>query len=418
MRFKVLLIEDNESSVRVLKRVIGKANLDVVLANTLAQAKVIFETTSPELYLCAVVGYCLPDAPHGQAINYTISAFIPTIVITSEVEEDIRENILAKSVVDYIPKQNAQMFEYLSRLLIRLEKNKQIGVLVVDKSRHNRGIQSSLLARHNFITYDTSSAKQALDLLMRHPLIKLMLVEEELADSSGLELVSEARKRYDKDQLSIIGLSTNTSSSLFAQFIKSGANDFLRKPYCHEEFFCRIVQNVEHIEQIEAIRRAANSDYLTGLPNRRHFFNKVSHSLQREQAPMSLALIDLDNFKLINDSFGHDYGDVVLKEVSKMIVRHFSPFHYSRFGGEEFCIFMAEVDHGQAIKLLDAFRDAVSKKIIKSKGISHSCTLSIGVTSRANKKIESMLTIADEHLYSAKAQGRNRVIGDTATKLK
>ncbi|MEP4891198.1 MAG: diguanylate cyclase [Aliiglaciecola sp.] len=414
MRFKVLLIEDDESSVRVLKRVIGKANLDVVLANTLAQAKIIFETTSPELYLCAVVGYSLPDAPHGQAINFTINAFIPTIVITSEVEEDIRENILAKSIVDYIPKQNAQMFEYLNRLLVRLEKNKQIGVLVVDKSRHNRGILSSLLGRHNFITFDTSSAAQALDLLQRHPLIKLMLVEEELADTKGLELVSEARKLYDKDQLSIIGLSTNTHSSLLAQFIKSGANDFLRKPYCHEEFFCRIVQNVEHIEQIEAIRRAANSDYLTGLPNRRHFFNKVNHTIHRGQAPMSLALIDLDNFKLINDSFGHDYGDVVLKEVSKMIIRHFSSFHYSRFGGEEFCIFMAQTGQSEAIELLNSFRHEISQKVIKSKGISHSCTLSIGVTSRASKKIESMLSIADEHLYNAKAQGRNRVIGDPA----
>ncbi|GAA6184511.1 diguanylate cyclase [Aliiglaciecola sp. NS0011-25] len=412
MKFKVLLIEDSESSVRVLKRVIGKANLDVVLANTLAQAKIIFETTSPELYLCAVVGYSLPDAPHGQAINFTIDAFIPTIVITSGVEEDIRENILAKPVVDYIPKQNAQMFEYLSRLLIRLEKNKQIGVLLVDKSRRDRNKQSSLIARHNFITYEASSAEQALTLLQRHPLIKLMLVEEQLADTTGLELVSEARKLYDKDQLSIIGLSTNMSASLLSQFIKSGANDFLRKPYCHEEFFCRIVQNVEHIEQIEAIRQAANSDYLTGLPNRRHFFNKVNNTIHRGQAQMSLALIDLDNFKLINDSFGHDFGDVVLKEVSKIIVRHFSSFHFSRFGGEEFCIFMANVDHAHAVELLNAFREDVSKKIIKSKGISHSCTLSVGVTSRASKKIESMLTVADEHLYKAKAQGRNRVIGD------
>lgn len=412
MKFKVLLIEDGESSMRVLKRVIGKANLDVVVANSLAQAKLIFNTTSPELYLCAVVDYNLPDAPHGQAINFTIDAFIPTIVITDEVDEDVREKILAKPVVDYIPKQNAQMFEYLSRLLIRLEKNKQIGVLLVDKSRVNRNKKSALLSRHNFITFEAASSEQALHTLQRHPLIKLMLVEEELADELGIELVSEARKLYDKDQLSIIGLSPSNSSSLLARFIKSGANDFLRKPYCHEEFFCRVVQNVEHIEQIDAIRRAANSDYLTGLPNRRHFFNQVNSTLIRGQASMSLALIDLDNFKSINDTYGHDFGDVVLKEVSRMIVRHFSRFHFSRFGGEEFCIFLANVGQKEAIDLLNTFREDVSNKIIKSKGITHSCTLSIGVTSLPSKKIESMLTIADEHLYKAKANGRNQVVGD------
>lgn len=413
MKFKVLLIEDSASSMRVLKRVIGKANLDVVTATSLAEAKVIFENTSPEAYLCAVIDYTLPDAPDGEAIDYAIDAFIPAVVITGRMDEDIREHILAKPVVDYIPKQNAQMFEYLSRLLTRLEKNKRIGVLVVDDSRLSRNKMSSLLTRHNFITYTASGAKEGLEILSENPSIKLLITDENMPDMSGVELVAAARKRYDKDQLSIIGVSSDRSPSLLASFIKSGANDYLNKPYCHEEFFCRIVQNVEHIEQIEAIRKAANSDYLTGLPNRRHFFNQVENTIKRGLNCMSMALIDLDHFKSVNDTFGHDFGDTVLKEVARIIIRHFSRFHVSRFGGEEFCIFLPNVELQQASELLNNFRQAVSEKVIKSKGVSHTCTLSIGLTSKAGKTIETMLTVADEHLYEAKAQGRNCVIGDS-----
>ncbi|GAB5381376.1 MAG: diguanylate cyclase [Aliiglaciecola sp.] len=412
MKFKVLLIEDSEASMRVLKRVIGKANLDVVTASSLAEAKIIFENTSPESYLCAVIDYTLPDAPDGEAIDYAINAFIPAVVITGRIDEDVRDHILSKNVVDYIPKQNAQIFEYLSRLLSRLEKNKQIGVLVVDDSRVSRSKMTSLLTRHNFITHSASGAKEALEILSDTPQIKLMITDQNMPDMSGIELVAEARKLYGKDELSIIGVSSDRSPALLARFIKSGANDYLTKPYCHEEFFCRIVQNVEHIEQIEAIRRAANSDYLTGLPNRRHFFNQVSTTMRRGLECMSLALIDLDHFKSINDTYGHDYGDVVLKEVAKIITRHFSSFHVSRFGGEEFCIFLGNVEHQQAHQLLEAFRQDVENKVIRSRSLKHSCTLSIGLTSNADKKIETMLSVADEHLYKAKANGRNQVVGD------
>lgn len=412
MKFKVLLIEDSEASMRVLKRVIGKANLDVITANSLAEAKVIFENTSPESYLCAVVDYTLPDAPDGEAIDYAIDAFIPVVVITGRIDEDVRDHILSKNVVDYIPKQNAQIFEYLSRLLGRLEKNKHIGVLVVDDSRVSRSKMVSLLSRHNFLTYSASGAKEALQILRDNSQIKLMITDQNMPDMSGIELVAEARKLYNKDELSIVGVSSDSSPALLARFIKSGANDYLTKPYCHEEFFCRVVQNVEHIEQIDAIRRAANSDYLTGLPNRRHFFNQVATSMRRGLNEMSLALIDLDYFKSINDTYGHDFGDIVLKEIAKIITRHFSRFHVSRFGGEEFCIFFRDVGQQKAFELLEEFRKDVEKKVFKSRNVNHSCTLSIGLTSVANKKIEAMLSVADQHLYDAKANGRNQIVGD------
>ena len=197
-----------------------------------------------------------------------------------------------------------------------------------------------------------------------------------------------------------------------ARFIKSGANDYLTKPYCHEEFFCRVLQNVEHVEHIEAIRRAANSDYLTGLPNRRHFFGRVDSILKRAPAQMMLALIDLDHFKSVNDNYGHDCGDYVLKEVAKSIASHFSQYCVARFGGEEFCVFLPDTDPKQAYELMEAFRQDISAKVFHFDNRDFNCTLSIGLTAKFEKTIESMLKSADEHLYKAKELGRNQVVTD------
>lgn len=412
MRYKVLVVENNASSMRILKRVVGKAQLQVVSASSLYEAKHIFANSSPETFLCSIINYSLPDARQGEAIDFAIDSFIPVIVITSSMDDQIREHVLSKSVIDYIPKENAQVFEYLSVLLSRLKRNKNIGVLVLDSSRTSRNNMIELLRRHNFITYEATRSDEAMDLLEMHPDIKLVITDEVIADMSGVELVAKLRKSYEKDELSIVGLSSSRSSALLARFIKSGANDYLNKPFCHEEFFCRILQNVEHVEHIDAIRRAANLDYLTGLPNRRHFFSQVESRIKRGVKNKVLALIDLDHFKSVNDNYGHDCGDLVLKKVSKVLSSHFKRFHISRFGGEEFCVFLPDMELDSAVELLDRFRQDLSKQEIKCGDQIITCSTSIGVTQQFNRTIESMLSVADEHLYVAKASGRNRVISD------
>lgn len=412
MKYKVLLIEHDASSLRVLKRVIGKSNLDVVSATTLTQAKAIFSTTPPEAYLCAVVDYSLPDAPNGEAIDFALDSFVPVIVITSSTQEDVREHILSKAVIDYIPKQNAQIYDYLSRLLQRLQKNKGVGVLVVDTSRRRRAAMISLLQRHNFDTHELAKPEQILDYLSTYSNIRLMIIDNQLGDIVGIDVVADVRKHFHKDTLSIIGSSEQQSPTVLANFLKSGADDYLAKPYCHEEFFVRVMQNVEYLEQIALIRKTANADYLTGLPNRRHFFNQVHEQLRRSHTNHTLALMDLDLFKTINDTYGHDHGDVVLKEFSKLLEKHFGKFCISRFGGEEFCVFIVDMDEAQALPLFEDFRLAVSEKKFTRKGVVVNCTVSIGVTSKFKKKVESMLGYADENLYRAKDAGRNQVVSD------
>ena len=332
--------------------------------------------------------------------------------MTGRLDDETREHILTKAVADYIPKENAQVYDYLSRLLARLEKNKHIGVLVVDASRSNRTKMTSLLRRHNFETYEADSAEHGLVQLHQRAGIQLVITDAKLTDMKGTEFVAGLRKSVTKEQLAIIGVSDGKSSKLSARFLKSGANDFLHKPFYLEEFLARITQNVEYLENVEAIRRAANSDYLTGLPNRRHFFYSVNHESRNQPEHQAVALIDLDFFKKINDTYGHDAGDKVLKDVAKVLASQFSDVFVSRFGGEEFCIYLPNCSPEIVLDRLECFRQTISEKNIRFQQQTLKVTTSIGVTLKSRKNLEAMLAAADALLYEAKSAGRNQVISD------
>ena len=271
---------------------------------------------------------------------------------------------------------------------------------------------TALLRRHNFITFEAVNAEQGIDLLRSNSNIKLAIIDENMPGMSGIQMISELRKSYSKDDLGIIGISSDTKSGLSARFIKSGATDYLHKPYCHEEFFCRIMQNVERLENIETIKRVANSDYLTGLPNRRHFFTRVSAIQQILPKSQSLAIIDIDHFKTVNDTYGHDCGDYTLKELAKLVAEYFADYTAARFGGEEFCVYFSNTSPEQVLQILENFRKAIERKTLTFEKQSLSCTVSIGVTHKSKGGINAMLRLADEHLYSAKNNGRNLIVGD------
>lgn len=409
----VLIIEDSLSSMKMMRDLLIKAKLNPICAQNLTEAKYVFSSSSPESFLCAIVDYDLPDAPRGQAIDFTLRSFLPTIVVARHLDDDIREVILKKDIIDYITKENEQVYEYLSRLLSRLEKNKKVGVLVVDALRSRRTAMVSLLRRHNFITFESADAEQALATMQKFSIIKLLIVDDEgLPRVSGIELLSLLRREYKKEDLAFIGMTLLKKPGLSARYIKSGANDFLLKPYCHEEFFSRVMQHVEYMENIELIRRAADSDFLTGLPNRRYFFEKVETHQKHKPQRQALAILDIDHFKAINDTYGHDCGDYSLKEIAKLVAIHFADFTAARFGGEEFCVYFANQDPSHAHQALEQFRTALATKVFKFEKNTFHCTVSIGLTHQTKDGISGMIRLADKHLYLAKNNGRNQIATD------
>lgn len=176
--------------------------------------------------------------------------------------------------------------------------------------------------------------------------------------------------------------------------------------------------NAIHYQKMISFEEAATTDFLTGLNNRRQLIRvgiPLVEVAGRTHTPLVVAMFDIDHFKRINDTYGHDAGDLVLKNIASLLKQRFrSSDIVSRYGGEEFCVVALNLDAEKAFVLFDSFREAVARQITcLPDGRELVVTISIGVSTVSSAHLEEMISRADDSLYRAKSLGRNRVvIGD------
>jgi len=165
-------------------------------------------------------------------------------------------------------------------------------------------------------------------------------------------------------------------------------------------------------EQRKKTEELANQDFLTGLNNRRHFF-ELSESLfenaKRGNLSISVAMFDIDFFKKVNDAFGHAAGDFVIKSVSDILSQNLRKADIiARFGGEEFCLLLHCKGSDDAYTVIDKLRLLIEQHSFVFEGKKIIVTISAGLTSRLEESLDGMIKQADEMLYKAKKNGRNR----------
>ena len=357
----------------------------------------------------AIIDYRLPDGDNGEAVDYAFELKIPTIVITAKIDDELRENILSKNIVDYFQKDAALTFDYIDRMLSRLDRNPEYSVLVVDDSSTARVKLVRLLKRHRFKVLEAANGREALEIVDQDDTVKVIITDHEMPEMDGIELTRELRIKYQKDDIAIIGISSKGNSAMSARFLKYGANDFLTKPFCEEEFYCRLSHNIDSLEQLWQIKKSANTDFLTQLNNRRHLSEIVEGFGNYGKKSINLAMLDIDHFKRINDGFGHDVGDLALQQLSAIMKKHFTADVPARFGGEEFCIVSENLPPMQFRDKLEEFRLEVQNTPLVHNGQDIKFTVSIGAV-YSKKSLADMLVDADTLLYKAKKTGRNKVI--------
>ncbi|WP_462146151.1 GGDEF domain-containing response regulator [Pseudoalteromonas gelatinilytica] len=410
MTRRILIIEDTPTIARVQKHIAQKVGYEADIAGSLAEAK---ELIGKHSYFCAVVDFILPDAPTGEAVPCTIAADIPTIVMTGNLDETTRNIVEKHPIIDYITKENKQAYQYLEKQLARLPRNEQILVLVVDDSAATRHHICNLLTRHKYQTLEAVDGIDALRVLAENPSIAVIITDNEMPNMNGDELCVEIRRLYSNDEKAVIGISAYDTLHLSTRFLKSGADDYLRKPFNNEEFYCRLSQNVDMLENIKTIRLQANTDYLTKLPNRRYFFGEANSHLKAAKlanTSVSLAMIDIDYFKSINDNYGHDAGDEVLKGLSQCMAKYFEENLVGRFGGEEFAVYFADQDANESLQRLEKFRLFVEKHSPEFSKDRIKFTLSIGFHNGPVYSLDELIKQADLKLYQAKESGRNKLV--------
>ncbi len=422
-KFNVLLLEPDANYALALRRIIEEnLSVDVTIVRTIQIAKSLLEK-SPNQFFISITSVLNLDSSAFEKVDLLGEFNLPVIAIVKNYEDEMRDQLIKRHVIDYVVKDNTFDHSYICDLIARVYKNIDIKVLIVDDSKVSRFIMARELALQKFEVKHASSGTEALAQLKAHPDIKLVLVDNQMPNMDGYTFAAKVRELYSKDELIIIGISGSADPRMAVKFLKAGANDFIAKPFNYEMLLCRITQNLDMLDAVNLAKELSNTDFLSGLYNRRYFFEYGNKLLNKhlqlanpasdtsDTPPLTVMMMDIDFFKKINDRYGHDVGDEVIKNFSTLLKAHFADDLVARIGGEEFAVVSQSALHAKNYDCINDFRLAVANQTIRVKEHLLRYTCSIGVTNSLGRNLDEMVVNADKHLYKAKHSGRNQVSG-------
>jgi len=295
-------------------------------------------------------------------------------------------------------------------------------ILIADDDTISRHLLEQTLKRWRHDVVVTTDGWQAWEALQKGD-SHLVIADWMMPRLNGLELCQKVRQAGMDRYVYIILLTARGRKQDVVEGLAAGADDYVVKPFDRDELQVRIhageriVSLEERLREIQRkLERLAITDDLTGLLNRRAAMQRLEEEfarVQREGYALSCIILDLDHFKLINDTYGHRVGDEVLRELAKRM--HSSCRSYdilARYGGEEFLTILPRVSLTQAAQIAERIRHSFSSEPVEWQGISVSVKASFGVAEvveNAAESPESLVIRADRALYRAKGEGGNCV---------
>jgi len=320
---------------------------------------------------------------------------------------------LLREIIETVPSKTAPLAQ---------APGQDFKILVVDDSPIYRKLVEQSLSKEPHSVLFAKNGRDALEVFAEHQ-PPLVITDWTMPDISGLELCQRIRHDFQQQYAYLILVTSNTNKEQVIEGLAAGADDYLTKPFHPGELVARVGVGRRMIElhrQVEAKNRQleelALTDPLTGLPNRRAidvWVNPQLSAAARHDFPIWVVIADLDHFKRINDTYGHDAGDTVLKRFSELLKSNTRQSNMcGRFGGEEFLLVLTHVDRSQAKVAVDRIRRCFESEEFSFGGGTTTVTASFGVAGfhgRQPPAFNSLVTQADAALYAAKSGGRNRV---------
>jgi len=298
------------------------------------------------------------------------------------------------------------------------KKNTDITVLIVDDDLSVRNTMDEYIASAGFSTLAASSAEEALELIEKNN-FAVVITDIRLPGLGGLELTKVIKQKNGSDVIVVTGYSDDYS---YEEAINIGASDFVIKPVRLEELLLRLRRvlkerqlSTERTRMMQKLQKLATTDGLTKLYNSRSFYSQLELEVDRYNRykhPLSLLLLDIDNFKEFNDNFGHLEGDKVLVRFSQIIKSCLRTNDSAyRYGGEEFTVILPETNGDEAKTVAQRIRSSLeTEKFEPVPDRNAKITISIGVTQYFPKEeLSAFIRRADKAMYLSKKNGRNRV---------
>ena len=457
MSARVLVVDDVLANVRLMEARLTAEYFDVMTAMSGAEALDICERAQCDILLLDVM---MPEMD-GFEVCRRLKAnpkthHIPVIMVTALDQPSDRVRGLEAGADDFLTKPVSDVALIARvRSLVRLKMitdelrlravtSREIGIqdpapdalaeagrhgkiLIVDDRRSSYERIAGALAAEHAVDVETNpheslfhAADGAYDLL---------IVSLGLENFDGLRLCSQVRSLERTRNLPILVVAEAEDNARLLRGLEIGVNDYLVRPIDKNEMFARVRTQIRKKRYSERLRdnfqlsmEMAITDSLTSLHNRRYMESHLGTLVDEAAArgkPLSLLILDIDYFKSINDGYGHDAGDDVLREFATRVRKAIRGIDLAcRYGGEEFVVVMPETDMAVAAVVAERIRRRIAGEpfpIQKGSGAIN-VTISIGIAGLANADdtAETILKRADQALYRAKRDGRNRVVADAA----
>jgi two-component system cell cycle response regulator len=457
MSARILVVDDISANVKLLEARLTAEYFDVVTAMNGPQALAICRAAQCDIVLLDVM---MPEMD-GFEVCRRLKAdpathHIPVVMVTA-LDQPADRVCGLEAGADYFLTKPVSETSLLARVrsLVRLKlvsdelrmraaTSKEIGIkdplleAVADTGRHGRILlvddrkssyqrcAQTLTAEHE-VDVETNP-QEALFHAAEGP-YDLVMVSLSLQDYDALRLCSQLRSLERTRNLPVLLIAEPEDNAKVLRGLEIGANDYLLRPIDKNELLARVRTQVRKKRYGERLRdnvqlsiEMAVTDGLTGLHNRRYMETHLAGLLEQAAArgkPLSVLVLDIDYFKAVNDGYGHDVGDDVLREFAARVRKSIRGIDLAcRYGGEEFVIVMPETDIGVAAMVAERLRRRIAGEpfAIGRAGQVLDVTISIGLATLAGLEdnATALLKRADQALYRAKRDGRNRVVSDAA----
>jgi len=451
---RILIVDDVEPNVRLLEAKLTLEYYEVLTATDGATALEIASAERPDIILLDVMMPGMDGFETCRRLKADpVTRHIPVVLVTAldGREDKIKglkagaDDFVTKPIDDVIlfarVKSLVRLKSVMDELREREETGRRIGVdtdgagrlrgsggrvLIVDDNERQSGMMVEHLSGEHRTMVESDPA--AALIAARGP-IDLMIVNVSSSEFDGLRFVAQARSTEASRRTPILAVVDPADRPRLVKALELGANDILPKPVDPEELQARARTQIKRKryadflkEKLDYSLEMAVTDALTGLHNRRYMAGQLQALVARAGQGgdrVAVLIMDIDHFKLVNDGFGHDAGDEVLREFAVRLATNVRAIDLPcRLGGEEFVVVMPGASMEDAVRVADRIRRDVASQPFPIMGGAEGLTITVSVgvasTDGSNDTPDALLKRADEGVYEAKARGRNQVIARAA----